>query len=268
MDAQLVMICLFTLVIHLIGTLGFSVRIAAVRTRKIALAFALFNVLVLLSRTCNSFQTPFLAKRVENHLAGLGSDQLLTDFRFIILCSTIGTVIGAFLIPTFQRIFGRAVAHFQQHRSLTRLVFHGFSIQHLPDRVKASVKVPALGNIRDFKTLGRFEFKMIVLNVITVAMLTVGVFSALYAGVLNPEYRVTASSLSAVVNGVATVLMFVLIDPQLSLLTDDVMEGTVSEASFRQVVVYLVGARLLGTLLAQLLFLPASTLIAAVSKLF
>lgn len=266
MDLQLALICLFTLVIHLIGTLGFSVRIAAVRTRKIALAFALFNVLALLSRTCNSFQTPFLAKRVERKLATPGMNELLGDFRWIILCATLGTVLGAVLIPTFQRVFSRAVVHFQRHRSMARLVFHGFSLQNLPDRVKASVKLPAIGNISEFRRPQMSELKMIALNIVAVALLTVGVFSALYAGYLNPEYRVTASTLSAVINGVATVMMFVLIDPQLSLLTDDVMEGTVTEASFRRVVIYLVGARLAGTLFAQVLFLPGAKLIAAVSQ--
>lgn len=265
MDPQLLMICLFTLVIHIIGTLGFSVRIAAVRTRKIALAFALFNVLALVSRTCNTFQTPFLAKRVEENLGGRAD--LLADFRWIILCATLGTLLGAFLIPTFQRVFARAVVHFQKHRSLPRLVFRGFSLQNLPDVVKTSVKLPALKNIRGFERPGRFEIKMLALNVLAVALLTVGMFSALYAGVLNPEYRLTASSLSAVINGVATVLMFVLIDPHLSLLTDDVMEGTVSESSFRRVVIYLVAARVAGTVLAQALFVPGAAAIASLSKL-
>jgi hypothetical protein len=265
MDVQLLMICLFTFLIHLIGTLGFSVRIAAVRTRKIALAFALFNVLALVSRTCNTFQTPFLAKRVENSLTAQ-TDDLLSDFRWIILCATLGTIAGAFLIPTFQRVFARAVIHFQQHRSLARLVFRGFSLQNLPDRVRAAVKLPALENIKELHRPAGFEVRMIALNVLTVALLTVGVFSALYAGALNPEYRVTASSLSAVINGVATVLMFVLIDPHLSLLTDDVMDGRVSEASFRRVVIHLVGARVAGTLLAQALFLPGASFIASVSR--
>ena len=267
MDYQLAAICLFTLLIHLIGTLAFSVRIAAVRTRKIALAFALFNVLALVSRMCNTFQTPFLAKRVEQNLGGGGAEQLLRDFRSIIFCSTIGTLIGAVLIPTFQRVFARAVLVFQEHRSIPRLLFRGFSLQNLPDRVKASVKVPALENLRGFQRPARFELKMIALNILAVALLTVGVFSALYAGVLRPEYRVTASSLSAVINGIATVLMFLLIDPHLSLLTDDVIDGTVPEASFRRVVVYLVGARLAGTVLAQVLFLPGAALIATISKL-
>jgi hypothetical protein len=268
MDFQLAAICLFTLTIHLIGTLAYAVRIAAVRTKKIALAFALFNVLALVSRTCNSFQTPFLAKRLETSLQQPLATDLLSDFRWIILCSTIGSVLGALLIPTFQRIFTQAVFHFQRHRSLPRLFFHGFSIHSLPHRVKASVKLPTFSNVAEFQRMGRFDLKMVVLNTIAVALLTVGVFSSLYAGVLNPEYRLTASSLSSVVNGIATLLMFIVIDPQLSILTDDVMDGSLSEHRFRVHIVYLVGARVLGTGVAQLLFIPAASLTAFVASWF
>src|SRR5437764_7504803 len=113
MDTQLAIICGLTLIIHLIGTLAYSVRIAGVRTRRIAVSFALFNVLVLVSRTANSFQGPFLAKRVEQTLAHAAAHSLVADFRWLLLSATCATVLGAFLIPTFQRLFSRAVMHFQ-----------------------------------------------------------------------------------------------------------------------------------------------------------
>ena len=47
MDAQLLIICLLTAGINLIGTLAYGARIAGVRTRRIAMSFALFNILVL-----------------------------------------------------------------------------------------------------------------------------------------------------------------------------------------------------------------------------
>ncbi len=93
------------------------------------------------------------------------------------------------------------------------------------------------------------------------ALLTVGVIASLYAGYLYPEYRVTASQLSAIVNGLATLLLFVLIDPQLSVMTDDVIAGAVDEATYRRTVVWLSISRIAGTLVAQLLFLPAAWLV-------
>jgi hypothetical protein len=58
--------------------------------------------------------------------------------------------------------------------------------------------------------------------------LTVEVLASLYAGYRNPEDRVTASQLSAIINGLATILRFALIDPQRSVMTDDVIEGRVT----------------------------------------
>ena len=64
----LVTILLLTGFINLIGALAYAARIAGVRTRRIAMSFALFNILVLFSRTSNSFLGPFLAKRIETRI--------------------------------------------------------------------------------------------------------------------------------------------------------------------------------------------------------
>jgi hypothetical protein len=104
------------------------------------------------------------------------------------------------------------------------------------------------------------------LNMVAVALWTVGVFASLYAGCLNPQLRVTSSNLSSIVNGLATILMFVFIDPQMSMMTDDVMEGRVSDATFRRALVWLVSSRFAGTLIAQLLLVPAASLIVLVAQ--
>lgn len=67
------------------------------------------------------------------------------------------------------------------------------------------------------------------------------------------------------VSGFATILLFVFIDPHLSVMTDDVVEGRVSEAAFRRTVVWLSGTRVAGTLLAQAALIPAALLIAAIA---
>ena len=67
------------------------------------------------------------------------------------------------------------------------------------------------------------------------------------------------------VNGFATILLFILIDPQLSVMTDDVISGQVSEPMFRRTIVWLSLSRVAGTLLAQLLFLPAAWLVVYVA---
>ena len=142
MDSQLTVICLLTFVIHLIGTLAYSVPLTGVRTRRIAVSFALFNVLVLISRTSNSFQGPFLAKRVEQNLAHPFSSALLTDFRWLLLSATSATLVGAFLIPTFQRLFSRAVLHFQVHRSMPGICIRSYGLQPALSPPSSTVSPP------------------------------------------------------------------------------------------------------------------------------
>jgi hypothetical protein len=265
MDFQLAALCILTFVIHVIGTLAYAVRIAGVRTRRIAVSFALFNVLVLVSRTSNSFQGPFLAKRIEATLTtDAGANHLLSDFRWLLLSATLATIAGTIAIPTFQRVFSRAVRHFQANRSIPKLLLRGFAKGGLSS-IKEAVSLPSATHLKEIRLGKELPTSVIVLNICAQALMTVGVFAALYAGSLNPAFRVTASMLSSIINGIATIALFVFIDPHLSVLTDDVVEGRASEASFRRAVVWLAGARIAGTLVAQVIFVPAAVIIAVIA---
>ncbi|MGC3946486.1 MAG: lipid II flippase Amj family protein [Chryseolinea sp.] len=257
MAAQVIIVLILTLVINLITTLSYSVRIVGIRTGRIAISFALFNLLVLVSRTANGFQAPLLAKSVEDNLkAGVFGDEM--TFRLIILSCSVGTIIGALLVPTFQRVLSRAVLNFSEHKSMYRLALHGFSkggILYLRD----SITIPSRDNVSNIKLDHEFPWRIFILNIAAVAILTIGVLSAVYASYLNPDYRTTASNLSAFINGFATILMFAFIDPHLSAMTDDVMLGKYSEGTFRKYIVYMIVARFIGTIIAQVIFLPGAS---------
>jgi hypothetical protein len=265
MDVPLLILCSLTFVIHLIGTLAYAVRIAGVRTRRIAVSFALFNILVLVSRTSNSFQGPFLAKRIEENIHLGVTSGLLSDFRWLLLSASLATLLGAFLIPTFQRIFSRAVLHFQTHRSIGKLVMRSFFKGGLA-QLKDTARLPLPANVTQIRVGAGISPWVVLLNVGAVAFWTIGVFASLYAGYLNPELRVTSSTLSSVINGAATILMFVFIDPHMSVMTDDVVEGKASEPEFRKAIVWLVGSRLAGTALAQVLLVPSALAIAFIAR--
>jgi hypothetical protein len=265
MTTQIIIVLILTFVINLITTLSYSVRIVGIRTGRIAISFALFNILVLVSRTANGFQAPLLAKTVENDIkASIYSNEF--TFRLIIFSCTIATIFGAFLIPTFQRILSKAVVNFSTHKSMSRLIMHGFSKAGIL-YFKDNMTIPAKENITQLKTETQFPWKIFILNILAVAILTIGVLSAVYASYLNPDFRTTASNLSAFINGFATILMFVIIDPHLSAMTDDVTLGKCSEATFRKYIVYMTIARLLGTILAQLIFIPSAELLAWVATI-
>lgn len=265
MDSGLFLICVLTFIIHLIGTLAYSVRIAGTRTGRIALSLSLFNILVLISRTSNSFQAPLLAKRVEQNISQGMSTAAASDFRWLLLSASAATIIGAVLIPTFQRLFARYVEAFARHRSVSRVIGRAFSPATMV-HLRESVTLPRWGNIAGAGQGRHIPWSVALLNTVAMAIWTVGVFAALYAAYLRPELRVTSSQLSAIVNGVATILMFVFIDPYLSMATDDVAEGRVSESYFRRSIVWLTGSRLAGTVLAQALLVPGAFWIVAVAE--
>lgn len=260
MTTQILIVLILTFIINLVTTLSYSVRIVGIRTGRVAISFALFNILVLVSRTANGFQAPLLAKTVENNIKSGVFDNSFT-FRLIILSCSIATIIGAFFIPTFQRVLSRAVINFSVHKSMGKLLLHGFSKAGIL-YFKDNMTIPAKENIAAIKLDISFPWKIFLLNIVAVAILTIGVLSAVYASYLNPDYRTTASNLSSFINGFATILMFTFIDPHLSAMTDDVTLGKCSEATFRKYIVYMTIARLLGTILAQLLFLPGARLLA------
>lgn len=260
MGTQIIIVLILTFVINLITTLSYSVRIVGIRTGRIAISFALFNILVLVSRTANGFQAPLLAKSVENDIK-MGLTEHLLPFRLIILSCTIATIIGALLIPTFQRVLSKAVVNFSTHKSMSKLILYGFSKAGVA-YFKENMTIPSRENVRNLKFDNTFPWRIFVMNIIAVAIITVGVLSAVYASYINPEYRTTASSLSAFINGFATILMFAFIDPHLSAMTDDVTLGKCSETTFRKYIVYLTFARVIGTVIAQIIFLPGAHLLA------
>lgn len=265
MDGNLAFLCLLTGVINLIGALAYGARIAGVRTRRIAMSFALFNILVLVSRLSNGFLAPLLAKRVETGIVAGATHSLTADFRWLMASASIAILIGILLVPTAQRLFSTAIGSMKTRPSMARMALGVIS----PSGVRAllnAAALPSADHVRGFPRPARSLWPMLLANAFAQSLLIVGVFASLYAGYLEPTYRVTASQLSAVVNGVATILLFAFIDPHLSILTDDVIDGQLSESEFRRTIVWVSISRLVGSLLAQAMFVPAALAIVWIAQ--
>ena len=186
MDKQLLLICALTFIIHIIGTLAYSVRIAGIRTQRIAVSLALFSILMLLSRTSNSFLGPFFsltfAKRVETGIdQHVAASTLLVDFRWLLFSASLATILGAILIPTFQRAFCRAVEHFQVHRSVPKLLLHAVFKGGL-SYLKTSASLPKPANVTGLRQKSGISVSI----VIATALWTVGAsLSTLHHGAVR-----------------------------------------------------------------------------------
>ncbi|MBW4656982.1 MAG: lipid II flippase Amj family protein [Kaiparowitsia implicata GSE-PSE-MK54-09C] len=266
MGSQLTLILGLTFVIHLIGTLAYAFRIAGVRSGHIAIAVSLFNILVLVSRLSNSFQGPFLAKRVEVAISEGSTNTLEFEFALIIATSSIATLIGGLLIPTFQRYAIIGVASFSRHRSMPRLMLRAISYRGLL-LLSQSFVLPSYKNVGAFALPARIPLSIILMNFAASALWTVGVLAAIYAGSIDPQIRVTSSTLSSIINGLATIMLFIFVDPYLAGLTDDSAKSSASAAHFRSVVIWMIAGRFAGTVAAQFLLVPAANLIAFAASL-
>ncbi|MDF2840605.1 MAG: hypothetical protein K0Q99_1377 [Clostridia bacterium] len=262
MTTQIAIVLLLNFVITLIGTLAYAVRLVGVKTGRVAVSFALFNILALASRTANTLQVPLLTKYVERNPY---SETLIGLFNLIILTAVIASIVGAFMIPFFQRIFHKAVEAFSVNRSVSKLVLHSFSKSGVR-YIKESIKKPSKLNIGTFN-LRKLPLKLMLLNTICVALLTVGALAPIYAGSIEPALRATCITLSAILNGLAIIVMAIFIDPYLSIMTDDVIDDKCSIAEFNNCVAGMVLTKVIGTALAFPVLVPSAYLIVLVAKM-
>ncbi|MFL0248601.1 lipid II flippase Amj family protein [Candidatus Clostridium stratigraminis] len=265
MSTQVIIVLILTIIIYIISTLAYSVRIVGVKTGRIAISFAVFNIFALISRTANSIQAPLMAKTIENTIKAGNPQSLLFIFRWILVSTTLATIIGALLMPTFIKVFGKAVEGFSIYRSMPKLLLHGFSKSGI-EQFKNSLTRPKREILEQLKSFKSIPKKIILLNTLAFAISTVGILSSLYAGCLNPELRTTCSTLASVINGMSTILMFIFVDPYISMLTDDVIKGECTLSQFNRCIIFIVQGLIMGTILAQFLLVPAAKAIAFIAK--
>ncbi|MCL6447477.1 MAG: lipid II flippase Amj family protein [Armatimonadetes bacterium] len=285
MTAYLTAVTVLTAIIHLVNTLIYAVRLAGVRTQRLAMAISLFNVIFLIASTANLIQAPLMSAIVENAInAGLkysGGGDLLTNpfyqaqlavldrqIRVVILASTAGTILGGLLIPTTVKIFVRGIMLLEDTGSVPRILLKILLAPRSLFRLAKAVQLPQPGRFRDSLCEPlRIPVHFLMANILVTGIWTTGVLSALYAGALNPQFRSTAALTSGIVNGVATVLAATVVDPTAAMITDQALRGVREEKDVRQMAIYLALTRLLGTLLAQAFFIPGAWIIVYVVRL-
>lgn len=284
---RLMAVVVLTTIIHLINTLIYAVRPAGVITKRLATAYSLFNVIFLIAQTANMLQAPFLGSIIDTAInrgmesAGTAANFIQTaayqqelttldyEIRTVILGATLGTLIGAIFIPTFITFFTKGIDLFDQVRSVPKMIaLVLFSPRKVAKMAKGAVRIPGREffkqAITEKLTIPR---KFLVLNIFVTGIYTTSVLSSMYACALYPDFRITASMLSGIINGIATILFATVVDPTAASITDQAMRGERPEKDIKQMSFYLAMTRLLGTLLAQVFFIPAAWVIKYVAQI-
>ena len=264
--------------IHAIMTFAYAVRLAGVRTGRLAISLSLYNIIFLMASTANAIQVPVLAKLVEETILtshGAADYQihlavLLSDLRYTLAGAILGTLFAALLLPSFVNIFVRGIMWFDETGSLPKFI----RVALAPHRLRAvaeSIQLPSWSSITATLSLRTFANLPIpkgflIANIFITAFHTTGLQAAMYAGGLLPEFRTTASSLTSVVYGGATLGLALIVDPVAAMITDQALRGDRPEYDVQQMVRYLVLTRIIGTLLAQTLLVPSAYAIAWVAQ--
>ncbi|WP_068964591.1 lipid II flippase Amj family protein [Desulfosporosinus sp. BG] len=259
MERTLEELIILTSIIHLIDTLAYSVRLNSVKSGQVALSFSLFNLIALVSRTANTLQAPLIAGIIGSSIVH-GSNPAM-DMRIVIFASTVGTLAGVLLIPSFLRVFEKAVNRLEVMGSVPSLVIEALQINNIK-RIVKSVSKPSKSMLERLR-YREIPKRLLILNSLVTGIYTVGVLAASYSAILVPEeHRLTVVASSGMINGVASILLTLLIDPKSAMITDQALRGKRPYGDVKALVVLLITSKLVGTLLGQVLFLPAAEAIA------
>lgn len=256
MIEKIILISVFTLIIHTSDTLSYAVRLAGIKTGKLAVALSLTSIIVIVTRTSNLVQGPLTASLID-HAKITGNLQAVeSQFRIVIGSASLGTLLAILLLPSFVLLFSRMVTHLEVAGSVPKMIRNVSTIQSLSN-ARGHLRLPKWEMLSRLR-IGGIPKRLMLMNILVTAVYTVGVLSSLYASLLMPEYSSVAVMSSGLINGVATIIFSVLIDPQVALLTDEVMQGTKEQANMYKIVGWLMISRLIGTILAQALLIPAA----------
>ncbi len=262
----IIIVCILTALIHFSETIASSMRLAGVRTQQVATSISFVNASLIVSRMSNMLQAPLVGGMVDTAILKGDIWTLQTNFRVIIFAAFIGNLIGAILIPFAVFVFTKAIYKFEKIGSLPRVILLGFHPRNMLAIIKG-FRLPSLSSFKGISLAG-IPKTFLVLNAFMVSIYAIGVLSSLFAGAQIPTYRVTATQLSGIVNGIATVLLVLMVDPVCAHITDQAVRGKRKETDVKTMVFYIVMGRIFGTLiLAQLLFLPATGYIKSVTLL-
>ncbi len=261
LTGKLCIIALFILIIHAIETLAYAERLSGARVKLLASALSLFNIMVMVSRLANMMQQPLTGSLIDTAPRESALIFVEHQYRILIGAASLGTLLGILLLPTFVAIFSSAIIHLSEERgSIPALFKKGFTIEYIKRGIK-HIQLPSFSHLQGIHWRD-IPLKLFLINVVITAIYTIGVLSALYASLLVPERATTTVMASGLINGVATMLLIVFIDPKISILADDVVNQRGSYLSLKRASVMMMSSRLLGTCVAQLLFIPGAKYIA------
>ncbi len=274
-STQLVLAIVLNTFLNAVQIGAYAARLAGVMTGRVGTSISLFNLFVTVSRFANMFYAPMLGTISDRAglvatcvpaASALAAHTFEMQMRAIIFASTVGSLLGAILLPTFAYIFVRGVGAFERRGSIPGSLARLADVRVLLDIVR-TVRAPSP------RVFGRFRLrdvpaKLLVGNILVTGIYAVGVVAAYLASVLRPDVARTALSASGLVNGIATIAFAVIVDPTSAYIVDQAAKGERTLHDVKTMVLYLGATAVIGTLASQLILVPAALFIGGAAHLF
>ena len=252
-----------TFIIHIIDTFAYSVRLNSVKSGQFALSNTLFNLFYLISLTAHTLQTPLIGCLMDSSLNQ--SIDPLPAMRKIIWVATAGVFFGIVLTPTFLNLFSRTVKNLERSGSVPSVVMDALKFPSIR-RFIENVTLPSKKMVYNLP-FQRISSELIALNALVTGIYTIGVMSAYYAALLvDDQHRLAASASAGIINSAANIIFMLFVDPKSSIITDQALKGNRPYEDVKALVVMLMSAKLIGTILGQLLLIPVAHVIANIYK--
>ncbi|HTJ24776.1 MAG TPA: DUF2837 family protein [Candidatus Limnocylindria bacterium] len=243
---------------------AYAARLAGARSGRVATAISLFYIFGTSSRFAQIFYMPLLGSLSDRApAASLGTYEW--QLRAIVFAGTVGTVVGALAMPTFVRLYLRAIRALERRGSVPKAML-GMLRPATALAVLRDVDLRVLPRIRalSFKHVPK---DVLVLNTVVSAVYAIGIVAAAYASVLDPQAARTAVLSSGFVNGGATIAYNIIVDPATALYADHAARGERSIADVKALVAGLAVTAVVGFVVSQALLVPGAYLIAWIARL-
>jgi hypothetical protein len=242
----------------MLASTTYASRVSAVVTRNVAVALAVYNLFFLITRLSQQFYSPLLGSTADHLVKENQVEQLEHLFRWVLAGASIGSLAGLLLLPTFVEVINKAIGQINRHQSVPKVLMLCALPQNWP-AIASCLRPPGLLGVR-LSDLRKLPWFFLIGNVVVLSIHSMGTMAAICAGAQlhdNPGAARSATLLSSVVNGVATIMLSLVVDPTLAGITDKCASEKLDSSHIRAAAVFLLGGMLVGTLISQVIFSPA-----------
>jgi hypothetical protein len=259
-----VRIMLFMALTNIFDTSAFASRLAGVRSTRLSLSNTLYAMLTMGSRTATALYAPAIASIVDSAIQNKFDPHW--SLQFLLLAATLGTAAGIFLMPTLVNFYTLGIEKMDEYGTALRVMRMLFTTPPGWKLLKSCYRKPTWAMLKQINFRDpNIPRDIFFIQASLYAFFTVGQIAALYAGYLNPRHSTSAVTLSTAVNAIAAFLLLFLVDPRSAMIIDRGIARKIPLESVKNTMVLLAFGRMTGTLLSQLVLIPAAWVVATLA---